>query len=387
VITLRDLLLDSRDGEWGKSEQFDQSVLMHVIRGTDFEDARLGIVDDIPVRHIAPRHAARKLLQPWDIIIETAGGSKDRPTGRTVLLTPCRFGRFDHAITCASFARFLRIDPNKAHPAFIFWLLQNMYQRRELLRFHTQHTGVARFQFTTFADNWPLTLPSMADQCRIANFLSAYDDLIANNTRRLAILEDMARRLFEEWFNKPILGRPEGWTVEPLRNILKLHYGKALKADTRIDGVVPVYGSSGAVGFHNAALVSGPGIILGRKGNVGSVFYSHCDFYPIDTVFYVDTDWPLHFIYHVLRQQTFTNSDSAVPGLNRELALSKEVVLPPRDLIDRFDAWEGSMVEQAQSLRDANVNLRVTRDLLLPKLISGEIEVSTAEEELEAAAA
>lgn len=233
-----------------------------------------------------------------------------------------------------------------------------------------------------------IPVPDLPVQLRIADILSAYDDLIENNTRRIAILEDMARRLFEEWFDRPTLEvLPDGWAVQPLRNFLKLHYGKALKADTRVEGLVPVYGSSGAVGSHNVALVSGPGIILGRKGNVGSVFYSHCDFYPIDTVFYVETGLPLHFVYQLLRHQTFSNSDSAVPGLNRELALAKEVVLPPIDAIIRYDAWVGPVVEQAQSLRSANVTLRTTRDLLLPKLISGEIEVRAVEEELETAAA
>lgn len=172
-----------------------------------------------------------------------------------------------------------------------------------------------------------------------------------------------------------------------MRSVMKLHYGKALKADNRIDGPFPVYGSSGAVGSHNTSLVGGPGIILGRKGNVGSVFYSAIDFYPIDTVFYVETNLSLHFVYQILRQQTFTNSDSAVPGLNRELALSKEVALPPHDLIDRYDAWVSPVVKQALSLRNANTNLLSTRDLLLPKLISGEIEVRSAEAKLEAAAA
>lgn len=224
MTTLRDLLLDSRDGEWGKEKPFEQSVHMQAIRGTDFEDVRVGNTSSVPARYLADRHATRKKLQKWDIVFETAGGSKDRPTGRSVFLTPSRMAHFELPVTCASFARFLRIDPEKADPEFVFWLLQDMYERRELLRFHTQHTGVARFQFTTFADTWPLNLPPRPVQRRIADLLSAYDDLVENNTRRIAILEDMARRLFEQWFGQhcipPVADHraelPDGWSAATL---------------------------------------------------------------------------------------------------------------------------------------------------------------------------
>lgn len=90
-----------------------------------------------------------------------------------------------------------------------------------------------------------------------------------------------------------------------------------MKQDNRKDGPVPVYGSGGVVGHHNEAFVQGPGIIVGRKGNVGSVYWSEVDFWPIDTVFYVVTELPLHYIYYNLQHQHFMNSDAAVPGLSR----------------------------------------------------------------------
>ncbi len=77
---------------------------------------------------------------------------------------------------------------------------------------------------------------------------------------------------------------------------IELAYGKALKADTRVAGDIPVYGSAGIVGYHNEGLIKGPGIIVGRKGNVGSIFWSDTDVFPIDTVFYVRSRVCLHYI-------------------------------------------------------------------------------------------
>jgi len=130
--------------------------------------------------------------------------------------------------------------------------------------------------------------------------LSAYDDLIENNNRRIAFLEKMAEELYREWFVrlrfpghekvKIVKGVPEGWAVKKLKEIVEFAYGKALKEEDRIEGNYPVIGSGGIIGYHNAALVKGPGIVVGRKGNVGKVIWTKKDFFPIDTVYFVRSD-------------------------------------------------------------------------------------------------
>jgi type I restriction enzyme, S subunit len=234
-------------------------------------------------------------------------------------------------------------------------------------------------------------IPPIAIQRRIASILSAYDDLIENNTRRIAILEDMARRIYEEWFVRfRFPGHegvrmveseqglvPVGWQSGLLGDVIELPYGKALKAENRSDGTIPVYGSSGVVGYHASSLVDGPGIVVGRKGNVGSVHWSDVPFYPIDTVFYVRTTLPLHFVFFNLKTQNFLNNDAAVPGLNRNQAYSLPVLIPDEKLLTEFEEICNSTLGLARLLMRKNTNLRTTRDLLLPKLISGELDVST----------
>ena len=232
--------------------------------------------------------------------------------------------------------------------------------------------------------------PPLPTQRKIAAILSAYDDLIENNLRRIKILEEMAQNLYREWFVKfrfpghqharftdSPLGRiPEGWEVKALGEILELNYGKALKQEDRRGGNVPVYGSSGVVGYHDTPLVNGPGIIVGRKGNVGSVFWSDEDFYPIDTVYFVTSKMPLRFLFYDLQTKNFLNNDAAVPGLNRNQAYSLKTVTPPADILTWFCEFADDFERQATVLRLQNTTLRRTRDLLLPRLISGEVDVS-----------
>jgi type I restriction enzyme S subunit len=225
---------------------------------------------------------------------------------------------------------------------------------------------------------------------KITAILSAYDDLIENNLRRIKILEEMAQALYREWFvhfrfpghekvrlvDSPLGKIPEGWRVEKLGNIIELNYGKGLPKEKRREGCVPVYGSSGIVGYHDRSIVDGPGIIVGRKGNVGSVFWSDTDFYPIDTVYYVSSELPLRYLFYDLQTRNFINNDAAVPGLNRKQAYSLETILPTPELMDKFCNITEAFGKQASILRNKNEILRRTRDLLLPKLISGEIDVS-----------
>ena len=227
-------------------------------------------------------------------------------------------------------------------------------------------------------------------QHKIAAILSAYDDLIENNLRRIKILEEMAQNLYREWFvryrfpgheqarfvDSPLGRIPEAWRAKKLGEVLELNYGKALRKDNRRAGEVPVFGSSGVVGYHDSALVRGPGIVVGRKGNVGSVFWSEGDFYPIDTVYFVTSEIPLRFLFFDLQTKNFLNNDAAVPGLNRNQAYSLGILIPAADTLGRFCRFVDDAERQLTALRHQNNILRRTRDLLLPRLISGELDVS-----------
>lgn len=226
-------------------------------------------------------------------------------------------------------------------------------------------------------------VPDVKTQATVAEMVLAYDDLIENNRRRMALLEESARLLYREWFVRLrfpghehthiVDGVPRGWTRSTLGQSITLNYGKALKAEIRVAGEYPVYGSSGIVGSHEKPLVTGPAIVLGRKGNVGSVFWSSKSFYPIDTVYFVDAENSNLYLYYALKHMYFISTDVAVPGLNRDFAYSRQLLKPPETLLRTFLDSVVPIHHQLDKLDEMNQKLRAARDLLLPKLMSGEL--------------
>ncbi|WP_044734390.1 restriction endonuclease subunit S [Shewanella algae] len=176
---------------------------------------------------------------------------------------------------------------------------------------------------------------------------------------------------------------PKGWEASRLDSVLELAYGKALKKTDRIDGSISVYGSGGIGGYHNEALVSGPGIIVGRKGTVGSLFWEDDDFFPIDTVFYVKphAGVPLGYCFELLKTLRLEgmNTDAAVPGLNRNNAYRLLFAKPSTDIKNLFANFINSLKAQQKSLHDQTKSLAAMRDTLLPKLLSGELTLATTE--------
>lgn len=110
-------------------------------------------------------------------------------------------------------------------------------------------------------------------------------------------------------------------------------YGRNLPSGDREHGPVPVYGSNGIIGWHDRALTDGPTVVVGRKGTIGQVCYSPVPCWPIDTTFYVEAcaERDVRFAYFLLSSLPLEtmNSDSAVPGLNREAAHSRTILVPP----------------------------------------------------------
>jgi type I restriction enzyme S subunit len=338
------------------------------------------------------------LFESADILDEVnvpKAGEKVSQTGDIVFTSKGTVGRFGFVkpttprfVYSPQLCYWRVLDRSILDPRFLlYWMqgsdfLNQVHQVKGL-------TDMADYVSLSDQRRMSVSAPTISVQGEIASILSVYDDLIENNTRRIRILEEMAQMIYREWFvNFRFPGHekvkmvesemgpiPKGWSAKTLGDVLQLEYGKALKADDRTGGSVAVYGSSGVVGYHNQKLVEGPGIIVGRKGNVGSVFFCESDFWVIDTAYYVCTSVPLHFVYFNLQTQNFLNNDAAVPGLNRNQALSLPVALPDPRNLEKFGRLVEPMFKLKYCLERRNANLRQTRDLLLPKLISGEVSV------------
>jgi type I restriction enzyme S subunit len=226
----------------------------------------------------------------------------------------------------------IRPDESKVLPRFLhYWLLGPDAQG--VMR---AQTGGATVGHLNVGDIRKLDVGPMPTdprhQSAAADLLGSIDDLIENNRRRVEVLEEMARVIYREWFVKfrypghdavPLVDStlgliPEGWDGATVGDALELKYGKALKAAARRGGSVAVVSSAGVVGWHDEALIDGPAIVVGRKGNVGSVHWVDGPCWPIDTAYFVETHLPLRFVAEQLLRTEFTNSHAAVPGLSRE---------------------------------------------------------------------
>jgi type I restriction enzyme, S subunit len=227
------LLVDSKDGEWGQGRAGVGLREATIIRGTDFVE--LDNPDaDFPKRWIKEQIVERKSLRPGDIILETAGGTSTQSTGRSALLKASFFrDRPDTPVLCASFSRYLRLERAKYSPRFVYYLLQTLYRNGYMAVFNIQHTGVSRFQYTAFRNHTELRIPELPVQQRIAAVLSAYDELIENNRRRISLLERLAEEIYHEWFVRlrypghesveSVKGLPKDWQALPFSEIVDVN--------------------------------------------------------------------------------------------------------------------------------------------------------------------
>jgi type I restriction enzyme S subunit len=167
------------------------------------------------------------------------------------------------------------------------------------------------------------------------------------------------------------------WEIKSLGDVLQLNYGKGLSVENRIPGPIPVYGSNGVVGYHDTALSSGPGIIVGRKGSAGEVHLCDGPFYPIDTTYYLTSqDAPgadLEFLYYLLKHIDLkrVKGDVGVPGLNREMAYLEPVSLPRRLSEQIAIAHTLSTVQRAIEAQERIIQTTtVLKKALMQKLFS-----------------
>lgn len=197
---LRDLIIETRDGDWGKDEAKDGYVPYRVIRGGDFTEVELGNIKKVPRCYLKESTVKRRTLESGDLLIETAGGTKKRPTGRVLYISQELLNKFDLPVTCASFARFIRVDYKKINPEYLFWYLRSIYQRGEMWQHQVQHTGIARFQWTKFADSLVIKLPKRSVQDKVVKILGSVDKKIQLNHQVNQTLNQINQAIYKSWF-------------------------------------------------------------------------------------------------------------------------------------------------------------------------------------------
>ena len=273
---------------------------------------------------------------------------------------------------------------------FLYYALKLIFSNiEEALNVGTTQPLIKQSEVQKFS----IPFPEREEQERIASVLSWFDDLIENKKRQNEVLEKTATAIFKSWFmdfepfkdeefvDSPLGKIPKGWDIRELGNVVKILYGEGLPERKRQEGPYPVIGSSGIIGYHSKYLVYAPSIVVGRKGNVGSIFLMLEPSFPIDTVFYTSPDTPselVFYVYHFLKNtslEEIASSHTAVPGLDIHILNSLKLPFPPEPIIQKFQSLVEPLFQKILLNQKEIMILRRVRDTLLPLLVFGRLRV------------
>lgn len=229
--------------------------------------------------------------------------------------------------------------------------------------------------------------PDIKIQNKIADYISAYDDLIENNQKQIKLLEEAAQRLYKEWFEdlrfpgyekcKIVDGVPEGWRRCKITDFLSIKYGKDYNALE--DGDIPVYGSGGIVRKINGSLYSGESVLIPRKGSLNNIMYVVGDFWTIDTMFFsvprVKNIVKYTYLFLKRLDMYSYNIGAAVPSMTVKILDEIAILQPNERILLIFEEMINPFFVKIEMLMFQNEKIRQIRDRLLWKLLNGEIEV------------
>ena len=246
----------------------------------------------------------------------------------------------------------------------------------------------------------PVRTPPLILQQKIAAILSAYDDLIENNLRRIKILEEMTQNLYREWFVKfrfpghakvrmvdsPLGKIPEGWEVVTLGELVNIPKGKNITKKTIVPGDVPVVaGGIAPAYYHNAANTRNPVITISASGaNAGFVNLYYHDVWASDcSVIDLSATKYVYYFYLLLKDRQYEvtrlQRGAAQPHVYPKDLMALDALSVPEEILEFFARKIGPIFKMIKNMKEKNKNLHQTRDLLLPKLISGELDISELE--------
>lgn len=220
--------------------------------------------------------------------------------------------------------------------------------------------------------------PSIEEQERIVDILSSIDEKIEMNNAINNNLAGQAQTLYQQYF--VVDANPE-WPLGHLSDLINIKYGKDHKM--LADGTYPVYGSGGIMRYVERPLYEKESVLIPRKGTLNNVIYINQPFWSVDTMFYTEMkqDNVAKFVYHYVKSKDLAsmNAGSAVPSMTTAILNALELPIPSIEALKHFEVSVAPMYEMIQINEEESHKLAELRDTLLPKLMSGELDVSNLE--------
>lgn len=217
--------------------------------------------------------------------------------------------------------------------------------------------------------------PPIKEQKQIVEILSAIDEKIELNETINNNLEQQAQAIYQQMF---IENQNPNWKEGKLSDLVAVKYGKDHK---KLDGgCYPVYGSGGIMRYVEKPLYTGESVLIPRKGTLNNVMYVNGAFWSVDTMFYTEMLRPniAKFVYHFVKGKDLAslNAGSAVPSMTTNILNAMPLYVPDDKTLSIFEETVTPMYSQMQENEKQSANLANIRDTLLPRLMSGELEVS-----------
>ena len=375
-----------------------------VIRGNNLPAASLFLDDDfVFVTEEKADDLRSNAAYPGDVIFTQRG------TLGQVGIIPLE-AKFPRYVISQSQMK-LSVDPEKADARFVYYFFRMPSTVQAVIN-HALTSGVPHINLGILKD-FEIPLPHITVQERIVDILSAYDDLIENNRRRMALLEEAARQLYWEWFvrirfpgheyTRITDGVPEGWARQRLGNIAECVGGgtpstsvSSYWEDGDVTWVTPTDVTRNnhfvlldsekkitAAGLQNssAKLVPPHAVLMTSRASVGFFAVAGREVCTnqgfISVVPHKDVLSP-YLLFHLsarVEEIRSMGSGSTYPEVSRGKFREFEVMMPEMKLVSLFAEQAELLLKQIRVLKQQNQKLRAARDLLLPRLMSGEVAV------------
>jgi type I restriction enzyme S subunit len=315
-----------------------------LFNGADINNMR--IHNDQPSKYISKEtdNFLAKRCKPWenDVLISSRGS-----IGKIAIVENGQdFNIMGNIILC-------RPKPEKLLPWFLGYFLVSNQKKIEAFSHGVAQKGL----YLSMVRELKVPLPDIRTQKLVTEVLDTASELIAKHKQQLADLDNLINSIFYDMFGDPITNE-KGWQSVSLTDVIVLQRGFDLPVQNRLNnGDIPVYGSNGVLDYHIVSKVKNGGVITGRSGTIGKVFYTFSDYWPLNTtLFSADLKGNnivfLAYMLQYLNLERFC-SGTGVPTLNRNIVHNEKIYKVPLPLQNQFATIVAKIEEQKAQVKQA----------------------------------
>ncbi|MBX9076057.1 restriction endonuclease subunit S [Streptococcus anginosus] len=390
-VKLGDIITYNKGYAFKSNEYADKGKM--VVRVTDFT---LDSISDNDAVYVSPEDKYRKfIIKTGDILIQTVGSWANNPNsivGKVVRVPE----KCDNTYLNQN---IVRIIPNKDfNNTYLYYALKaNKFSLYCVLRGQGAANQASITLDTIFS--FKFKAHAFSEQKKIADILSVYDNLIKNNNKRIKLLEKMAENLYKEWFvrfrfpgyeNLEFVGTlPIGWQYQPISESMDFFDSKRVPLSSKqrdeMEKIYPYYGAAKLMDYVDDYLFDGEYLLLGEDGTVVTT-----DGFPVlqlvNDKFWVNNhahvirgkgNISTRFLYLTFCRFPITGvvTGSAQPKISKGRLEKLKILVPDAITMEHFNNLINPMFDEINVLKKQLIRITKQRDMLLPRLMSGKLEV------------